>query len=364
MTNSTVATPSPRLVGYFSSTAAADKGLHVADSNLPADRLTHLIYAFADVTSAGLCASIKPKLDQINLPQLLDLKAQFPGLMTLISIGGASHSANFPAAAATDASRLQFAQSCVGFMKANSFDGIDIDWEFPGAADTANHTALLTALRAELDTQGTADGRPYLLTIAAPAGRSHYLNLELDAIYAVLDWINLMTYDYVVATSKTTGLVAPLYAPPDDPSSSAAQPAENVDSSVGAYLAAGVPAAKVVLGVRFVGTGWQGVPDVNHGLFQPVTPPTSGTLNIASVDFGDLEQSYLPSYPRYWHPQAMVPWLYNAPNSGVLISYEDAQSLGIKAGYAQSQQLGGIMIWHLNADDTQHTLVDALTGTP
>jgi GH18 family chitinase len=46
----------------------------------------------------------------------------------------------------------------------------------------------------------------------------------------------------------------------------------------------------------------------------------------------------------------------------VLISYEDAQSLGIKANYAISQQLSGVMIWDLNADDTQHTLFNALAG--
>jgi chitinase len=362
MTNSAPATPSYRLVGYFSSAAAADKRLHVTDSNLPADRLTHLIYAFANVTSDGICASVNADLDSVNFPQLTALKKQYPNLITLISVGGASHSANFPAASATDAARLKLAQSCVSFMKTNGFDGVDIDWEFPGTADKANFTALLTAMRNQLDTQGKTDNRAYLLTIAAPAGRGNLANLDLGAIHPLVDWVNLMTYNYVVASSTTTGLVAPLFAPPDAPASSPASPAESVDSSVGAYLAAGVPAAKVVLGVRFVGTGWQGVPDVNHGLFQPVTPPASGALNVASVDFGDLEATYLPTYPRYWHSQAFVPWLFNASNSGVLISYEDAQSLGIKANYALSKQLGGAMIWDLNADDAQHTLVNALAG--
>jgi GH18 family chitinase len=354
---------SPWLVGYFSSAAAADKKLQLKNANIPADRLTHIVYAFADVNVDGVCSSVNAELDKINFPQLLDLKKQHAGLMTLISIGGASHSGNFAKAAATDATRAQLAQSCVNFMKANGFDGIDIDWEFPGPGDKANFTALLKALRAQLDIQGAADGRRYLLTIAAPAGRSHSANLDLGTIHPFLDWINLMTYDYVVAGSATTGLVAPLHAPPDDPSSSAAKPAENVDSSVGAYLAAGVPAAKVLLGVRFVGTGWQGVPDVNHGLFQKVAPPVEGGMNVASVDFGDLENTYLPAYPRYWHAQALVPWLYNTPNSGVLISYEDTQSLGIKANYALSKQLGGVFIWYVNADDAQWTLINALAGT-
>ena len=104
------------------------------------------------------------------------------------------------------------------------------------------------------------------------------------------------------------------------------------------------------------------MPNVHQGLFQPVTPPTSGALSVAAVDFGDLEQTYRPTYPRYWHYQAFVPWLYNTASSGVLISYEDDQSLGIKANYALSKHLGGAMIWDLNADDAQHTLFNALAG--
>jgi chitinase len=355
--------PTYRLVGYFSASAARDQKLNVATSNLPAGQLTHVIYAFATVTSEGVCASVNARLDEVNFPQLTALKTQNPGLLTLISIGGAGHSANFSTTAATADSRQTLAASCVSFMKTNGFDGIDIDWEFPAAADKANFTALLTALRTALETQGETDNRTYLLTIAAPAGRSNFANVDVASIYPVLDWFNLMTYDYMVASSKTTGLVAPLFAPPDAPGASPTTPAENVDASVSAYLVAGVPSAKIVLGTRFVGTGWQGVPSNNNGLFQPVMPPTSGTMSIASINFGDLEQTYLPTFARFWHAQALVPWLYNTANSGVCISYEDATSLSIKANYLISNQLGGAMIWHLNADDSQYTLVNALAGS-
>src|SRR5579872_927438 len=102
----TTTTPTPyRLVGYFSASAAFDKKLHVADSNLPANMLTHLVYAFATVTTDGVCASINTDIDAVNFPKLATLKQQFPSLSVLLSIGGASHSASFSAAAATDASR-------------------------------------------------------------------------------------------------------------------------------------------------------------------------------------------------------------------------------------------------------------------
>jgi chitinase len=56
-----------------------------------------------------------------------------------------------------------------------------------------------------------------------------------------------------------------------------------------------------------------------------------------------------------------VPWLYSAA-TGIMISYEDPESLAFKANYTLSNALGGVMIWELGADDARHTLLDALTG--
>jgi chitinase len=157
-----------RLVGYFPAGAIHAQNYHVTD--IPAGLLSHVIYAFANVTAAGDCVSVNASDDSVNFPQLLALKASSPRLLVLISVGGASHSTNFSAVSADAATRAQIAQSCVQFMTQNGFDGIDIDWEFPGAVDSGNFTALLEELRSQPDAQGDADGRDYLLTIAAPAG--------------------------------------------------------------------------------------------------------------------------------------------------------------------------------------------------
>jgi hypothetical protein len=49
MTSSGPAPPPNRLVGYFSASAAREQKLDSTSSNLPADQLTHLISAFAQV---------------------------------------------------------------------------------------------------------------------------------------------------------------------------------------------------------------------------------------------------------------------------------------------------------------------------
>jgi chitinase len=347
---------SMRLVGYFPAGAIHPQNYRVAD--IPAAILTHVIYAFADVTAAGDCVSESAKDDAVNFPQLRELKTKFPHLKVLISVGGASHSTNFSAVCRDNATRAHVVSSCVQFMIQNGFDGIDIDWEFPGAADSANFTALLRELRSRLDDQGTADGRAYVLTIAAPAGLTNISHLQLAQIHPSLDWINLMTYDFTVASSKKTNFDAPLFA---------TKGALNVNAAVNSYLGAGVPTAKIVMGVRFVGTGWQGVGPINNGLYQAAAGPAPGswdppgTAPSGSFGFQDIKDNYLPNYTRSWNGEAQVPWLYDA-DTGIMISYEDPQSLTAKASYVRSNQLSGVMIWELAADDDRATLLKAVAS--
>ena len=350
-------TQSMRLVGYFP--AEAHKQNYVV-ADIPAGLLTHVIYAFAGVTAAGDCESVDKKDNSVNFPQLLDLKASYPQLLTLISVGGASSSTNFSPVCADGTLRPHFAQSCVQFMTEHGFDGIDIDWEFPGPSDSANFTTLLQDLRSRLDAQGVTDGRHYLLTIAAPAGESNFENIQLSQIHPYLDWINLETYDFTsVSHAKITDFVGPLKAyDPKIPDHAT----HNVDFAVQAYLEAGVPADKIVVGVRFVGNGWTGVPPANNGLYQKPGGPAPGSWGEpGSFGFQDIEDNYLPTYTRSWEKAAEVPWIYN-PETGIMISYEDQDSVTAKANYALANQLGGIMIWELAADDSEDTLVNTIAA--
>jgi GH18 family chitinase len=360
MNGSTAPAQSKRLVGYFPSWGIHAQNYHVTD--IPAAQLTHVIYAFANVTATGDCVSTNANDDKVNFPQLHQLKQQHPNLQVLISIGGATNSTNFPAAVANSTILGHFAQSCVQFMKVNSFDGVDIDWEYPTAAQAQSFAALLAELRRLLDALGATDKRPYLLTIAAPAGADHYSILPLSQIHPSLDWINLMTYDFTVASSAVTDFVAPLRA--YDPSITK-HAGSNVDAAVQGYLKAGVPASKLVLGARFVGTGWQGVANTNNGLYQSNKGPAKGTWDAAGTaatgDFGyqDLTQNYISNSSRFWHGGAEVPWVFNA-SSGIMISYEDPQSLALKAAYIIANGLAGAMIWELGADDGRYTLLNSL----
>src|SRR5271155_14998 len=143
---------SARVVGYYAGYATHSQNYAVAD--IPADQLTHVIYAFANVSKTGECVASSLHEDDENFADLRQLKEKHKHLKTLISVGGANQSLNFPPATANSGARQKLAQSCVQFMNANGFDGIDIDWEFPAGSEKQDFTELLRELRQQLDALG------------------------------------------------------------------------------------------------------------------------------------------------------------------------------------------------------------------
>ncbi len=370
---STQAAPSqPRIVGYFPSWSIYDRQYFVTD--IPADKLTHLNYAFATISDNGEIALLDEQADTLfaypgdtatqplkgNFHQLQLLKAAHPNLRTLISIGGWSESGKFSDVALTPESRAKFAQSVVDFVAQYGFDGVDIDWEYPTGGgdpgnverpeDKDNFPLLLAALRSALDSQN----QHALLTIDLNSYEDGYVPLNWSAILPSLDWINLMGYDMSGDWSAVTGFNAPL----DD---STINPPEGMSDNTALHnlRALGIPPDKLVLGVPFYGIGWTGVVATNHGLHQHFTGIPSGTWGEGTFDYADLAAHFVGKYQRFWDDTAQVPWLYDA-SSGTMISYDDPELLTRKAEFARAQGLGGVMIWELSADTRDHVLLNTL----
>ncbi|MHB8088441.1 MAG: glycosyl hydrolase family 18 protein [Anaerolineaceae bacterium] len=380
----TTAQPTGKMViGYYPSWAT---GRGVPLRAAPTRGLTHINYAFSNISTSGECVLGDPAadVDKIyaanesitdsddinnadfhgNFNQLFELKKQNPQLKVLISVGGWNWSGNFSNAAKDETSRKRFAASCIDlYLKqyAGVFDGIDIDWEYPvsggltngSSDDTANFTLLLNELRLQMDALGETNGEHYLLTIAAPVGPGSIRNLDLPGIAAAVDWINLMTYDFHGTWDATTNFNAPLFRTVNDP----ADAALNADAAVQTYLAEGVPAAKLVMGVPFYGRGWSGVMDVDHGLYQSTAGAAPGTHEAGSFEYNDIRDRYLPTWQYYWNQEANVPWLYDSA-SQIFISFDDARSLEAKAGYIKDQGLAGVMIWEISQGD--QSLIDGI----
>ncbi|WP_420707444.1 glycosyl hydrolase family 18 protein [Paenibacillus sp. 1001270B_150601_E10] len=313
--------------------------------------------------SKGLCG---------NFYKLKQLKAKYPHLKTLLSVGGWTWSNRFSDVAADPTARQNFANSAVNVIRTYGFDGIDVDWEYPVEGgltgnsarpeDKQNFTLLLQDVRAKLNQAGSEDGRTYLLTIATRANESYLRTTEIAQVASIVDWMNIMTYDFHGDWEQATNHNAPLYSDPHDPSSSTGF---YVDYAVKAYKQAGVPSDKIVLGLPFYGRGWKNCAKGPNqdGLYQACTPDYNGdvaargtwdnyeTGSTGMFDYGDLIANMVNKngYTRYWNDAAKVPYLYQ-PSTGTFISYEDLESISYKTAYIKSESLGGAMIWDISMD--------------
>jgi chitinase len=332
-------------------------------ADIDASKLTHINYAFANISSDGKIAVgdswadvEKPfpgdTADQPykgNFYQLTKLKQQYPHVKTLISVGGWTWSEKFSDVALTEQSRTIFAESCLQFILKYGFDGIDLDWEYPvggGEADNIkrpedkqNFTLLLKRVRETLDAQSAKDGRTYLLTIAAGASSSYAANTELNFIHQYVDYIQLMTYDIHGSWDSMTGMNAPLYRDPE----SGLSWEWSVQDTITLYVNKGVPAQKLVMGVPFYGRAYNQVTNLNNGLYQSFIGGGS------AISYANLDANYINKngFIRFWEPDSKVPWLFNGSQ---FISFDDTESIGYKTSYIKANSLGGAMMWELSQD--------------
>lgn len=394
--NTTTRTTSNKLLAaYFEEWSIYGADFNIADvqNSGAASKLTHLLYAFANVSSDGQCMIADswadyqtPYLPSVtgepytgplygNFAALQQLKQLHPALKVLISIGGASaaNTTNFAAAAATASGRQQLAASCIDmFIKGNVaqgistgtlFDGIDLDWEFPTAADKQNFTALVTEFRRQFGILGAQNKKHYLLTIAAPAGSQNYSNMQLAAVADELDFLNMETYDYHGTWEDITNHAAPLLDSPFDP---AAGQGLNIESTIRAYLNAGVPANKMLLGVPSYGRGWTEVRNVNHGLYQPSmvaapSPPGDTLATDGVATYRTLVT--LSGFTRYHDYFTLADWLYN-PSTRTFWTYDDPTSVTYKMFYVRLRAggLAGAFMWALKDDDANATLLKTMAN--
>ncbi len=326
---------------------------------IDARALTRINYAFANIANGRMVLGFAG--DPQNFAFLASLKQQNPDLTVLVSVGGWLWSTNFSDVALTPESRAVFIQSVMDFLAQYKLDGLDIDWEYPGmpgaghpfrSVDRQNFTLLLKELRARFTAETAKTHKRLYLTFAAGASDEFLANTEMEKAKQYVDTVNLMAYDYYEAGSdRVTGNHAPLFTNPGDPKKISAA------DSVAAFEKAGVPAAKIILGVPFYGRMWGQVPNTNHGLFQPGKPVPDSDASYAAIVSSMLNDGY----DRFWDDKASVPYLYNAQKK-FFVSYEDPQSIAAKCEFVVARHLGGVMFWDYSSDPSG-TLLHAINNS-
>ncbi len=257
------------------------------------------------------------------------------GVKVLICLGGAG-SGPVISPVLADGLRGAFIRNLIGFVSARGYDGIDVDMEPILPSDEGNFIAFVRELRAAMK----AVNPRWLLTIPASGEPGDQPKL-CALLQNDFDQINIQTYDL---SGKWDGFKTwyngSLYG---DGSTlmTDTRPYPSVDEKVGLYLAAGVPKAKLGIGLAFYGYVWSGADGPTEAT-QGVTLDTLGYNTI-------MDQYYQPSL-YHWDAAAHAPYLsIGGPDaaSRKFISYDDARLARDKVRYARAHGLGGVIIWEL-----------------
>ena len=395
-------TSGKKVGAYFVEWGIYGRAFHAAD--IPAQNLTHLYYGFIPVCgpNEGLrqanpegyaalnsqCAG-KPDYSVVVHDKFAALEKSYPGdvwdqpvrgifaelyrlkqthphIKILPSVGGWTLSDPLYDVGTNPAARAVFIDSIIDFIRTyDFFDGIDIDWEFPGggganpalgsAQDGAGFATLMQELRAALDTLSIETGRSYELAAAMSGGVEKLSVVDWEDAAQYMDSINLMTYDYYGAWNGVLGHQTGLYPSPNSPTAGF-----SAHEAVQYLLNRGVPAGKISLGATMYGRGWQNVSGVSGN--NPFTGTggdgISGGWERGIMDYKKIETDYMGGpeasgvngFSVGWDDTAKASYVWN-PATNTLISIDTKRSVREKGAYILQHQLGGIFAWEVDADN-------------
>ncbi|MES2199505.1 MAG: glycosyl hydrolase family 18 protein [Chlamydiota bacterium] len=318
--------------------------------------------------------------ESVLYPQVMDLKQINPNLRNILSIGGWSFNDPtdkmgeytyklFSQMVGEESNRAQFIDSAISYAQRYGFQGIDIDWEYPGdqsRGGTPDDFANFITFLQEAYTACHAANPPLLLTYASPAivpsgvpesyqddPASYFAWLAEASKY--LDRLNVMAYDYHGSfdNPQLTGVNAPLNQDTDPKSQMF------LAATLQNYLQNGVPANKIVLGMPTYGHSYGGVASLTSADSGPGKPftspgaagPSTGALGtLAYFEVADMTAtntlvfaSDVATQTAYGYNTATQEW----------VSFDTPDTIALKVGLALDKAILGCMFWAVDDDEYQ-----------
>ncbi|GAW17403.1 hypothetical protein ANO14919_068600 [Xylariales sp. No.14919] len=355
------------VIGYFEAWAPSSTGCNKRDIKYIqeiAGSLSHLYVAFGSMAPHTYEITPMNGIAISTISEIMNLKQSAPGLRIYLSLGGWTYSDNgtetqpvWGDLSSTPQKRNMFINNLAKFMRTWGFDGVDLDWEYPGAPDRGgmerdvpNYVSLLQDIRTRWD--GMANG--WGLSFTAPSSYWYMRWFDIGNLTAAADWVNLLTYDLHGSWDS-----------PEDQIGSFVYAHTNLTEITDAFNLLwrnNVPANKVNLGIGFYGRTFTlkdhsctspGCPFSAAGKKGPCTD-TDGILSFKEIS--DIRSQY--NLMTVDDKVAKVN--YFTYNQDQWVSYDDVNTLKAKIDYANKNGLLGVFIWAVDQDDDNHDALAAV----
>ncbi|KAI1412614.1 glycosyl hydrolases family 18-domain-containing protein [Hypoxylon sp. FL1857] len=353
-----------RIIGYYETWVANRICNGMAINQIPVNALTHLHFSFAYITPGSFLVIPMDGVDESVLQDFAGIKSKNSGLKTIVSIGGWTFSDNgtttqplFGEICASSSNRKTFITNLLDFMRQYAFDGVDFDWEYPGASDRGgqpddgkNFVTLLKELREAFD----AEPIPYSIAFTAPTSYWYLRNFDLSAVDHV-DWINVMSYDLhgVWDAQNPIGNNVLVHTNLTE-----------VKLALDLFWRNKVPANKLNLGLGFYGRSFQlsdpscSKPGCQFKGGAAPGPCTANSGTLAYFEIMDIieAQNLKPYYDKDAQAKYIV-W-----NNDQWVSYDDEDTFKAKIDFANNLGLGGLLIWSIDQDTQNLDALKAVLG--
>lgn len=352
-----------RVVGYYEGWSPSRRCNTFYPEQIPVGIYTHLNYAFASIDPDTFEIVAATESEKKLMTRLTDLKKVDPDLKVFIAVGGWTF--NDPGAtqtlfsdlAASESNQKKFFKSLQSFMSTYDFDGIDLDWEYPVADDRGgqkkdfdNFPKFLANLKKSLKSTGGRDG----VSITLPASYWYLQHFDIANLQKHVDFFNIMTYDMHGKWDLGSEWVSPVL----DSHTNLTE----ITNALDLLWRNDIKSDKVVLGLAFYARVFTaadpscmepGCLFVSGGNAGKCSQEVGILLNSEIMDIMD-KQSLQSTLDK----EAAVKILKFDDNQW--LTYENSDTFKLKADFARSQCLGGVMVWAVSHDLPQGNFSRAL----
>ncbi|GMT14057.1 hypothetical protein PFISCL1PPCAC_5354, partial [Pristionchus fissidentatus] len=306
---------------------------------IPVGLCTHIFYAFAAINVATFEARMRDEWSDIglgNFAKTQALKKTNPGMKTLLSFGGWTESLSgiYNIMAADPSKRSRFIASAWKLANDNGFDGIDMDWEYPGAADRATFVALIKELKA------SANGK--LVTAAVSAGIEKIdAGYDVPAFEQYIDLLTVMTYDFHGSWENVVGHQASY--------------SETI-AAMAHWHSIGMPKSKLLMGIGAYGRGWIASPCQTGTVSTGIAPAQRITQEAGIAARFELMGMNGVTIESPDGPYLQV--TLNGQN--VCYGHDDRNAVLRKMEFIKKNGFGGAFSWTIDFDDASYTVHKAI----
>ncbi|KAH8886158.1 glycoside hydrolase [Thozetella sp. PMI_491] len=324
-----------RRVGYWQVDQAYGRSCDaVLPSQIKTAGMTHLVLAFALIDAKTY--KVKPASPE-DVPFYTQFTAlQSDSLQTWISIGGGDFSTKiWSSMAVTQRSRAAFISSLKSFLLKYSFEGVDIDWEFPSLSDARNLVSLLSELRAAL-------GSDIGISSTLPADFGSLVGFNVPALAKYVDFFNYMAYD-VHGWGVDSGAAQRIVRYPAD--------IRDISTYFLPIWASGIDPNLINLGVPLYGRGYTVNQSCQKVGCRAIGPSKSGSCfkdSTGVMVLTDIKQAVSANKATTVLDRNSMQKYATWGNQWM--GYDDAATLALKLGWADKVCLGGAIFWAIDFD--------------